>query len=130
MRANTVVAAVLGLVALAITAALIHSFNGFEAKRLAFVPEQWNAQRHSIAGSGDPGCILGPMTSDLLQSGQLRGLNKAQVLQLLGPPDSESSTAVAYAIGQCHGWGWHHSELVLTLSAAEIVSGVDVRRMQ
>jgi hypothetical protein len=129
MRAN-VVAAVLGLGALAVTAALIHSFNSFEAKRQAFVPEQWHAQRHSVAESGDPGCILGPMTSDLLQTGQLRGLSKTQVLQLLGPPDSKSSATLSYAIGQCHGWGWHHSELVLALSGAEVVSDVAVRRIQ
>jgi hypothetical protein len=124
---------IVGLVCIAAVCAaafLFHSFSAFEAEHRSFSQEEWQREKTTLELSADPGCTLGPMTQDLLQSGRLQGAKREQVVQLLGQPRSQTGDLLIYPIGQCHGWGWHHSELVLVLSPSKAVRRVEVRRVQ
>jgi hypothetical protein len=129
MRA-ALLSTMVGLSAVVAAGALTHSFGAFGAKRHVFSQEAWHEHKPLIEQTADPGCVLGPMAQDLIQTRQLQGVAATQARQLLGEPSNQSASALVYAIGQCHGWGWHAGELVLTLSPSQVIIGASVRRAE
>jgi hypothetical protein len=123
-------ASLAGLSVVFAAGAVAHSFSAFDAQRQAFSRETWHELKPLMEQTADPGCILGPMTQDLIQSGQLLGTTATKALQLLGAPSSQSASGLVYAIGQCHGWGWYHSELVLAVSPQSAITGLSVRKVE
>ncbi|QPF73179.1 hypothetical protein G8A07_09755 [Roseateles sp. DAIF2] len=118
------------LCAALVVGVIAYDISAFDAQRAAFSSSAWRELRPALAETADPGCVLGPMARDLMDSGELNGKAAGQVIQLLGEPDGREGIALIYGIGQCHGWGWHHSELVLAGSAAGRIADVTVRRSQ
>jgi hypothetical protein len=127
---SIVVAAIIGSACLISTGAVVHSFESLIAEPQAFSKEAWQRHRLDIESSNDPGCVLGGLTQDILNKERLSGKSKQYVLDQLGPPDRREASSLVYSIGQCHGWGWHHSELVVRLSATGFVRGAEPRRTQ
>ena len=109
---------------------MFQSFGAFDAERQMFTPETWRKHRMVIEETADPGCILGPMAQDLIQAPHLLGSSATDVRKLLGEPSAQSTSALVYAIGQCHGWGWHHSELVLSMTSGEVITEASVRKSE
>ena len=126
MRAS-VLAAIVGFAVLISTGAMVHSYQSFAAEPQAFSKEAWQRQRVDVESSNDPGCVLGGLTQDILIKGRLKAKSEQYVLDQLGPPDRREASNLVYFIGQCHGWGWDHSELIVRLSAAGVVLGVEPR---
>lgn len=78
-------------------------------------------QAADVAGAiGDPGCVRGAMALDLLNSKRLTGLSKVKVEHLLGKP-AEFGDGWSYSLGQCSGFGWSHSVLVLQFGVPDNV---------
>lgn len=71
--------------------------------------------------TNDPGCVRGSMALDLIESERLVGLRHVQVEELLGRPRTDRGTWV-YELGQCSGWGWHHSYLTVHFGAGGLVA--------
>jgi hypothetical protein len=65
------------------------------------------------------------MAVDLLERGTLQNLSKKSVVEMLGEPNSEHGLTYHYALGQCSGWGWQHSNLTLNFSYAGTVIRAD-----
>ena len=61
---------------------------------------------------GDQGCIRGAMALDLVETKRAVGLAMADVAALLGTP-ARHGPEWSYALGQCSGFGWSHSALVV-----------------
>jgi hypothetical protein len=129
MRAAPI-AAIAGLSAVFAAGAVINSFGAFEAERHVFTQEAWREYKPVMEQTADPGCILGPMAQNLIHTRKLLGSTATDARKLLGEPSRQSASALVYAIGQCHGWGWHHSELVLTVSSAQVITGASVRKSE
>jgi hypothetical protein len=119
-----VVAVTLTIAAAAVTH---HRFYSFSSEQQSFSEQAWSEGRKTVAAVPDPGCALGPYAVNLLNTQRLMGKHKDAVTSLLGLPDESSLTALVYEIGQCHGGGWHSSELVVVLSASGHVRQVSVR---
>ena len=83
-----------------------------------FDARAWQAAAPVYQASADPGCVRGGMAQDLIERGTLRGLAPAAVLDLLGRPERQSGPAWAYELGQCSGWGWSDSELLVEFDAS------------
>ena len=127
---TALLASLAGLSVVVAAGTVANSFSAFDAQRQAFSPEAWHELQPLMDQTADPGCVLGAMTQDLIQSGQLLGTTTTKALQLLGVPNSRSASGLVYAIGQCHGWGWHHSELVLAVSPQSVITGASVRKVE
>lgn len=93
-----------GLVALIVNA---QSWPTVEAE--PFSRNAWH-QGAALSAVQDPGCVRGGMALDLLEKGRLLGLTQAEVIDLLGTP-ADQAREWRYALGQCSGFGWSHSEL-------------------
>ncbi len=118
------------LVALGIVASagsLVHSFNSFDAEPVAFRPDDWRKLQPDVESSNDPGCVLGGIANGLANSGLLNQKQEQFVIEQIGQPSRREGNRLVYAVGQCHGWGWHHSELVVHLSAEGTVLKTDFR---
>ena len=107
--------------------AVVQDYESFEGKPSVFSQDSWNDLRPILELSADPGCVLGGLAQDLAITGRFNQKPEQLVLQTLGRPDRRLDTELVYAVGQCHGWGWRHSELVLQLSAEATVSRVELR---
>lgn len=116
-----------GLCLAGATAAAVHSFGSFAAEPASFSKEAWHQLRAEVESSADPGCVLGPLAQDLVRSGHLNQKSRRHVVEQLGEPSKQQGTDLVYAIGQCHGWGWHHSELVVQFSEDGAVVGAEPR---
>lgn len=106
---------------------LVHSFNSFAAHPVAFTQDAWRKLRPDVESSADPGCVLGGLAKGLKESGLLDGKQENFVIEQIGYPSSRSGNELVYAVGQCHNWGWHHSEVVVQLSAKGTVRGIKFR---
>ena len=121
-------AAIAAAVLVAVSAAFVWSFNSFGAERSHFSVQAWKQKRIDAYASNDPGCVLGGLAEDIIRKGLMNNQPKPTVVAQLGEPDEEHAALIVYAVGQCHGWGWHQSELVLRLSAGGTVSEAELRR--
>lgn len=106
------------------------NFASFHSESSTFDSHRRAELRAEIDGSADPGCVLGPMTKDLLSTKALQELPRVRVVELLGDPTAQNGSMMVYDIGQCHGWEWHSSELVLHVGSNGFVVRVEVRRTQ
>jgi hypothetical protein len=77
-----------------------------------FDREEWLRNADLASGIGDPGCVRGAEALYLVERKALIGMSKGAVSAMLGAP-SQHGSAWAYALGQCSGYGWNHSELVV-----------------
>ncbi len=77
----------------------------------------WRSAAPVYGASNDPGCVRGGMAQDLIERQLLVGKSPPQVLELLGEPVRRGTGAWAYELGQCSGWGWSDSELLLEFDA-------------
>lgn len=118
----------LGSVAL-ITMAAAYGFWAFNQPSHpseTFSAAEWAKRRDIYSVSADPGCVRGGMALDLMNRQLLAGLQDTQVATLLGAPDDQSHRSWRYELGQCSGFGWHSSQLVVTLSTAGSVDQVEL----
>lgn len=129
MRLATV-STLIGLGALIAIVTLLYSFQALQADPQVFSRDKWSLLRDSIESDNDPGCVLGGPTKELLNRRSLNGKSKQYVVDQLGVPNREDATSLVYFIGQCHGWGWHHSELVISLAETGVVTHAESRRRQ
>jgi len=93
---------------------------------VAFDSASWSAKRE-LANDMDPGCVRGGMAATLISDGRLLGRTHEQAVSVLGRPDRLSAEGVIYALGQCHGLGWWHSELVVSIDGAGKVARLQAR---
>ena len=128
MRLAYVVTAI-GLCTAVVAAAVVLSFYSFSAEPVVFSKEAWHRLRPDLESSADPGCTLGPLAQGLMRSGQMNQKSEQYVLEQLGQPSKRQNLDLIYAVGQCHGWGWHPSELVLHLSENRKVVKVEPRKV-
>jgi hypothetical protein len=105
----------------------VHSFNSFDADPIDFTPDAWRKSQSYVESIGDPGCVLGGLAIGLKESGLLIHKQVPFVISQLGQPNQRSTHELVYAVGQCHGWGWHNSELVVHLSTEGTVQSIDFR---
>ncbi len=124
---TSVLAAIVAFVGLLSTGALVHSYQTFDAEPQKFSKEAWHQHRIDVESSNDPGCVLGGFTQDILNKESLKAKTEQYVLDQLGPPSRREASNLVYFIGQCHGWGWEHSELVVRVSEAGAVLGAETR---
>lgn len=114
---------------IALGCALAWSYNfGTEAERTAFIPAKWKERANIYAYSNDPGCIRGDMALDIVATDMLIGKTVTDTTVLLGEPNKSSADALFYELGQCSGFGWYESELVVTLSKSQLVSKAKIAR--
>ena len=106
---------------------LVHSFNSFDAKPVAFTQDAWRKLQPDVESSNDPGCVLGGLAYGLKESRLLAQRQERFVFEQIGQPTKREGDDLVYSVGQCHGWGWHHSELVVQLSAERTVQKVYLR---
>lgn len=81
----------------------------------------WRARSELAGGVGDPGCVRGGMALDLIDRDHLNGMTAKEVSALLGAPTGHE-TDWTYALGQCSGYGWHDSGLVVRFGPANRVA--------
>ena len=68
------------------------------------------------------------MGLDLIKHKMLLGKSVMFTADLLGESDYKSGNEWVYELGQCSGWGWHHSELRVQFDEKiETVMGVAFR---
>jgi hypothetical protein len=108
----------------------MHSFDSFSAEPEPFSTDAWRELRPVLDSSNDPGCVLGPLASGLVNAKVLYGKPATFVVAQLGEPTKRSNGEFVYSVGQCHGWGWHDSELVVYLSGQNMVTEVRTRAAQ
>ena len=53
------------------------------------------------------------MALDVLQKRLLNGKSRPEVLELLGPLHTGRDFEFVYDVGQCSGFGWEHSQLLV-----------------
>jgi hypothetical protein len=67
------------------------------------------------------------MALGVVKSGMLTGKSAEQVEALLGSPTHRANSAWRYAIGQCIGFGWHHSDLWVRFGPSGALSDTTIR---
>lgn len=117
MRSKATIA-VLGLVT-GIAALMAWSFYQPIVSAEPFVPSRWAAGAELADGVGDPGCVRGGMALDLIDREQLMGMTTEEISAILGTPMRHGSEWT-YALGQCSGYGWHHSGLVVRFTPPNV----------
>ncbi len=123
-----------GLIVLAVTTCiatlvwLVLDYGGPSCVREPFDQQRWLNGALPLDNNNDPGCVRGGMAIDLLDRNALENLSKESVVRLLGYPNQEHGLTYYYDLGQCSGWGWHHSKLVLSFSNAGAVVRTDFTR--
>ena len=126
MRHITIATAI-AIVALGCALAWSYNF-GTEAERTAFIPAKWKERANVYAYSNDPGCIRGDMALDIVATDMLIGKTVADTRALLGEPNKSSADALYYELGQCSGFGWYESELVVNFSKSQRASKAEISR--
>jgi hypothetical protein len=121
------IAIVFGIGVTAVAGAFVHSCASFDAEPVGFGRDAWHKLRPEVELSADPGCVLGALAKDLANSGHLNQKSEQYVLEELGQPTKRQGMELVYAVGQCHGWDWRHSELVLQLSSSGTVLKTEIR---
>lgn len=117
----------IAVVALGLTFAWSFHF-GTEAERTKFIPTEWKERASFYAYSNDPGCVRGDMALDIVSTDILIGKTVTETKSLLGEPNKSNADALHYELGQCSGFGWYESELVVVLSKSQRVSKAKITR--
>lgn len=121
MEARTkIIISALGLVT-GMGAWMAWSFHQPTVSAEPFDPATWVASSELADGLGDPGCVRGGMALDLIDRERLMGMTAEEVSALLRTP-MRCGPEWAYALGQCSGYGWHDSRLVVRFSLANRVT--------
>ena len=93
------------------------SFSQPSVERQPFVQPTWAAGAETVNDIGDPGCVRGGMALDLIETGRLMKMSMDEVFSLLGRP-RQYGPEWSYSLGQCSGYGWHHSDLEVRFDSA------------
>jgi hypothetical protein len=109
--------AVLALLGLSVAIWLFRDFRQPSQAAQTFDGAVWRSAAPVYGASNDPGCVRGGMAQDLIQRQLLVGKSVPQVLELMGQPERRDTGVWAYELGQCSGWGWSDSELLLEFDA-------------
>jgi hypothetical protein len=104
------------------------SFYGVTEAHRTFDQATWLAAP-TLNTSADPGCYRGGMALDLVRSERLIGKHSQYAEHLLGTPASKSPIFWRYPIGQCTGFGWHNTDLILHLDSALMVKRVEIKHV-
>ncbi len=86
------------------------SFQQPSVQARPFDQSEWLRSANMATDVGDPGCGRGALALGLIESKRLSGLTKSEVSAVLGEP-TRYGPNWSYALGQCSGFGWHHSGL-------------------
>ena len=124
---NIIITTAIAIVALGLTSAWSYHF-GTEAERTEFIPTEWKERASVYAYSNDPGCVRGDMALDIVATDILIGKTVTDTRALLGEPNKSSAGALYYELGQCSGFGWYESELVVTFSKSQRASKTEITR--
>ncbi|WP_181880994.1 hypothetical protein [Crenobacter cavernae] len=87
-----------------------------------FDTHKWRRNTDIYAATNDPGCVRGGMALDLIEKGSLVGKTHSEIFLLLGRPDRSENRVLTYELGQCSGFGWHNSLLIVGFEAGDKVS--------
>jgi hypothetical protein len=99
-------------VLLGLIAVFYRNFTELHVDEQPFNSSTWKAKRELIFTSHDPGCVRGDMALNLMRSYLLISKTEADILGLLGQPDTVELRALSYQLGQCH-WDGQESSLVI-----------------
>ncbi len=97
------------------------------AVRERFNSAAWIKQENPYSESFDPGCVRGGMALDLIKTDLIINHNAEQVVALLGKPKASEKSDFSYALGQCSGFGWLNSILVVKFEN-DLVTQLSVER--
>lgn len=78
----------------------------------SFQASSWLSAAAELEVPGDPGCVRGAMALDLIDSKRLIGMKYNEVNALLGPA-IKNGGRWTYRLGQCSGFGWEDSALLV-----------------
>lgn len=81
-----------------------------------FQRASWISGAGVLRNVGDPGCVRGAMALDLVDSNRLLGLSGEELTALLGPATYRGNDWM-YPLGQCSGFGWEDSALMIKLGS-------------
>lgn len=101
-----------------------------EAERAPFSATAWQEKANIYALSNDPGCVRADMALDIIATELLLGKTVAEITQLLGEPDSTSTSSLIYELGQCSGLGWLSSVLAIQINTAEQAHNIRILRVE
>jgi len=116
-----------GILLLGGIAWLVTAWHTLDAAPAPFDTNEWRSQS-ALALEADPGCVRGPMAAGLIAHEALLRKTRSEVEAALGHADRRTADTLVYALGQCHGMGWLHSELVIALDANDQVSSLHARQ--
>jgi hypothetical protein len=104
------------------------SFHSVTEAQRTFDRATWLAAP-TLDASADPGCYRGGMALDLVRSERLIGKHSQYAEHLLGAPEGKNPHVWRYPIGQCTGFGWHNTDLLLHLDSAFMVKRVELQHV-
>jgi hypothetical protein len=93
-----------------------------------FDRSEWLAAPHRDT-SADAGCYRGGMALDVVRSARLVGKNEEYTESILGPPEDRSPGIWHYPIGQCTGFGWHNTDLLIHFDSRYLVTKAELRHV-
>ena len=99
---------------------LMWSYNQPSVSAKPFQRASWLSGADVLKSVGDPGCVRGAMALELIDSNRLIGMTPEELSALLGPAN-EKGTDQMYPLGQCSGFGWEDSALVIKLDSEKKV---------
>lgn len=106
---------------------LVWSYNQPSVSAQSFQRASWLSGASVLATVGDPGCVRGAMALDLINSNRLIGMSTQELLALLGRA-SDKGPDWMYPLGQCSGFGWEDSALLITLGSEKKVVSARFQR--
>ena len=108
---------------------LAWSYNQPSVNAQSFQRASWLDGSAVLASVGDPGCVRGAMALDLIHSNRLIGMNSDELTLLLGPSiEKRRGFDWMYPLGQCSGFGWEDSALMIQLGGERKVTSARFRR--
>lgn len=106
---------------------LAWSYNQPSVSAQPFQRASWLSGSSVLESVGDPGCVRGAMALELIDSNRLTGMNSEELTALLGPA-TEKGTDWIYPLGQCSGFGWEDSALMINLGSEKKVISARFQR--
>lgn len=106
---------------------LVWSYNQPSVNVQLFQRASWLSGAAVLQSVGDPGCVRGAMALEFIDSNRLIGMTPAELSALLGP-ENEKGTAWMFPLGQCSGFGWQDSALVIKLGSEKKVVSARFQR--
>ena len=97
------------------------------AVRGRFNSAAWIKQGNPYSESFDPGCVRGGMALDLIKTDLIINHNTEQGVALLCKPQAITKSDFSYALGQCSGFGWLNSILVVKFEK-DLVTQLSIER--